>query len=276
MSLIPEAFVRAVASIGVRNNCDIKWIGTGFFVNKPVDESKVQPFFITNKHVIEGKDSVVIRMKKLSTGELVVIDMPLCDSGEPLYTSHPSTNIDIVAVLINGGYLGEHNLDYVGYDIFRNAKSSAELREAGCTEGNDIFMLGYPMGMVDVESNTPICRSGCLARMDRKEIERTKNMLVDVHNFPGNSGSPILTKPEVVAVTGTKALSECVLAGIVHRYIPYQESLVNSQTHQVVEIRSENSGIAKVHPVEFIREVVELEHSRHIARLGKARGEKNG
>lgn len=274
MSLIPEVFIRAVASIGIRNNGNIKWIGTGFFVNKPIDENKVQPFFITNKHVIAEKESVVIRMKKLSTDELVVIDMPLRDKGACLYTNHPSPEIDIAAVLINGGYLGEHNLAYAGYDIFKNAKSSTELREAGCTEGNDVFMLGYPMGLVDVESNTPICRSGCLARMDCKEIERTKNMLVDVHNFPGNSGSPILMKPEMVAITGTKALSECVLAGIVHRYIPYQESLINSQTHQIVEIRSENSGIAKVHPVEFIREVVELEHSRHIVRLDKAQGEK--
>lgn len=276
MSLIPEAFIRAVASIGIRSNGDIKWIGTGFFVNKPIDDTKMQPFFITNKHVIAEKDSVVIRMKKLSSDELFVIDMPLCDNGSYLYTNHPSPEIDISAVLINGGYLGEHNLDYAGYDIFRNAKSSVELRAAGCTEGNDMFMLGYPMGLVDVESNTPICRSGCLARMDRKEIERTKNMLVDVHNFPGNSGSPILTKPEVVAIEGTKTLSECVLAGIVHRYIPYQESLINSQTHQVVEIRSENSGIAKVHPVEYIREVVELEYSRHIARLEKARGVYHG
>ena len=49
-----------------------------------------------------------------------------------------------------------------------------------------------------------------------------------------------------------------MLLGIVHSYIPYQETLMNTQTKQVVEIRSENSGIAKVHPVELIREVVDL------------------
>ena len=30
------------------------------------------------------------------------------------------------------------------------------------------------------------------------------------------------------------------------------------QTQNVVEIRSENSGIALMHPVEFIREVIDL------------------
>ena len=34
------------------------------------------------------------------------------------------------------------------------------------------------------------------------------------------------------------------------------------QTGKTVEIRSENSGIANAHPVEMIREVVELEMSR--------------
>lgn len=43
-----------------------------------------------------------------------------------------------------------------------------------------------------------------------------------------------------------------------HAYIPYQEQLVNMQTQNVVEIRSENSGIALMHPVEFIREVIDL------------------
>lgn len=49
-----------------------------------------------------------------------------------------------------------------------------------------------------------------------------------------------------------------MLIGIIHAYIPYQEKLVNTQTNNVVEIRSENSGIALMHPVEFIREVIDL------------------
>ena len=49
-----------------------------------------------------------------------------------------------------------------------------------------------------------------------------------------------------------------VLIGIVHSYIPYRESLINSQTHEIVEIRSENSGLALVHPVEYIKEIIDL------------------
>lgn len=57
MALIPELFMDAVLSIGVRDSCGgISWIGTGFFVAKDVDDKKSVVFLITNRHVIEGKN----------------------------------------------------------------------------------------------------------------------------------------------------------------------------------------------------------------------------
>lgn len=53
-----------------------------------------------------------------------------------------------------------------------------------------------------------------------------------------------------------------MLIGIIHAYIPYRESLINSQTHEVVEVRSENSGIALMHPVEYIREVIDMYYKK--------------
>ena len=93
--------------------------------------------------------------------------------------------------------------------------------------------------------------------MSKEQIAESFNILVDIQNFPGNSGSPIITRPELMAIEGTKSLSRSVLLGIVHSYIPYRESLVNMQTQEIVEIRSENSGLAKVHPVEYILELID-------------------
>lgn len=47
------------------------------------------------------------------------------------------------------------------------------------------------------------------------------------------------------------------MIGIVHSYVPYQEQLINVQTKQIVEIRSENSGIALVHPIEYLKEIID-------------------
>ena len=262
MAIIPQTFLESVVSIGVRNTVAINWIGTGFLVVKPVAENKYQPFLITNKHVLEKKNSVVIRMRKSDTHELVIVDVPLINNGELLYSCHPDNNVDIAAVLIVGGYLDKNMLSASAFNIDSSLLTSQEVIEKGGGEGTGIFMLGFPMGLVNTKSMAPICRSGCIARIDTDEIRETKNMLLDIQNFPGNSGSPIITHPEIVSIDGTKALSMCALIGIVHAYIPYQEKLINSQTGCTVEIRSENSGIAMANPAEYIKETVEIEMAR--------------
>lgn len=260
MAIIPHMYLDSVVSIGVRTDATkIEWFGTGFFVGKKVaNENRVYPILVTNKHVFKNKKNVVIRMKRKDTDTLQEVDIPLIrNDNKPCYYLHDSDEIDIAVLPIVAQYIIDNNLDFPFFDINDNAMSSAELRENGVDEGSIIYMLGFPMSLVNLSSNTPLCRMGCISRMSEAQIIEQHNMLVDIQNFPGNSGSPIITRPELVSITGTKALNKSVLVGIVHSYIPYQESLINSQTKNIVEIRSENSGIALVHPVEYIREIIE-------------------
>lgn len=260
MALIPQGYLDSVVSIGVRVDATrIIWIGTGFFVGRNVGvKGQVYPFLITNIHVFENKDSVVIRMRKKETGELQTVDISLKNpEGNVLYCIHETDNIDIAVLPLEAKFIKDNTLDFPCFDIDENAMSSTELRTNGADEGSIIYMLGFPMGLVNVSSNLPICRMGCIARMSETQIKEQHNMLVDIQNFPGNSGSPIITKPEGLSIVGTTSLSRCVLIGIVHSYIPYQEKLINSQTKQIVEIRSENSGIAYVHPVEYIKDIID-------------------
>lgn len=154
-------------------------------------------------------------------------------------------------------YIDNHKNDFFAFDIDNDALDSEQLRKFDVDEGSLIYMLGYPMGLVNMSSSTPICRLGCIARMDKEQIESTNNILVDIQNFPGNSGSPIIYRPEALSIEGTKNLMNSVLIGIVHSYIPYRETLISSQTGEIVEIRSENSGLAYAHPVEYIRHIID-------------------
>ena len=52
------------------------------------------------------------------------------------------------------------------------------------------------------------------------------------------------------------------MIGIIHAYLPYRESLINSQTKEIVEVRSKNSGLALMHPVEYIREVIDMYYKK--------------
>lgn len=259
MSIIPKFYINSVASIGVRNSSGISWIGTGFFSYRRIDqEGNAIPFLVTNKHVINGKDSIVFRVQKTDDNSFETVDAPLVGAGRRIYLTHPQEDIDIAVIPLNGDYYTKRGLPFQGFDIDKHAMISSELLEEGADEGSLVHMLGFPMGLVNETSTLPICRLGCIARISTAQILESHNILIDMQNFPGNSGSPIVTRPEITSIEGTKALDKSILLGIVHAYIPYQEKLINIQTKEVVEIRSENSGIALVHPVEFIREIVDM------------------
>lgn len=263
MAIIPDSYLNSVVSVGVRTGVStIAWIGTGFFVGRSAGlKDKVYPLLVSNKHVYEGKDTIVLRMKKRDSEELQVLDAPLKnDDGSLRYITHDLDDIDVAVLPLSAQFIEDHGLDFPCFNIDENALTSNELRSNGADEGTIVYMLGFPMGLVNVSSNMPICRMGCISRMSETQITEQHNILVDIQNFPGNSGSPIITRPEFVSITGTPSLTRSVLIGIVHSYIPYREKLINSQTKEVVEIRSENSGIALVHPVEYIREIIDKKY----------------
>lgn len=256
MALIPKIYIDAVVSIGLRQTNDsIAWIGTGFFVHRRINDKEVLPFLVSNKHIFEGKSCVVIRMRETQENKLVLKDVSLSDC-------RVHTFADIAAVMLSGTTITQQHLKFSSFDIDGNSFSSFELRDNGVDEGSLVYMLGFPVGLVNVNSELPICRMGCIARISEEQIAESHDALLDIQNFPGNSGSPIVSKPEFIGIQGTKILDRCVLIGIIHAYLPYRESLINSQTKEIVEVRSENSGLALMHPVEYIREVIDMYYKK--------------
>lgn len=257
MALVPKGYMNAVVSIGVDNGSGIRWIGTGFFVIRRINgQTKGRPYLVSNKHVFDACERVIVRMKEKDTETLKEIPAPLInEEGKPKYICHASA--DVAVLPLHAKFIESNNLEFPCFDIDADAMTSKELLVNGVDEGSIIYMLGFPMGLVNKASLLPICRMGCVARLCEQQIATDGNILVDIQNFPGNSGSPIITKPEVISLEGTKSLPKSVLVGVVHSYIPYTENLVNSQTNKIVEVRSENSGIANVHPVEYIRELID-------------------
>lgn len=251
--------MEAVVSIGIENKGKPLWIGTGFFVARKIDASgNAFPFLVSNKHVFIGHEQILIRMKEKDTEKLKTMKALLLKDGKKQYYEHPDPSIDVAVLPLNGSAIAENNLEFPCFDIYEHALTSQELVAQGVDEGSFVFMLGYPMALVNETSQLPICRCGCIARMSKEQINETHNVLVDIQNFPGNSGSPIVLRPELMSITGTQAFSKSVLVGIVHSYIPYQEQLLNQQTGKIVEVRSENSGLAYMHPVEYIREIIDI------------------
>ena len=113
-----------------------------------------------------------------------------------------------------------------------------------------------PLGEAGDERNYAIVRQGVIARARDWIRGNASTFLIDASVFPGNSGGPVLLKPEPVSVPGTKPNNRCGLIGMVSAYIPYREIAVSTQTDRPRMIFEENSGLGVVVPHDLIHETV--------------------
>ena len=66
-----------------------------------------------------------------------------------------------------------------------------------------------------------------------------------------------------MSIQNTPTNDKANLIGILSQYIPYQERLYSLQTGRERMLQEENSGLTIVHPVDRIKEVVEMEWRRN-------------
>jgi S1-C subfamily serine protease len=266
MALIPPFSFNCVVAIGLRKttkHAPPGWYGTGTLVGRlfkkdASDKSQYHVFIVTNKHVIEDQDSIVIRFNPLGDKPAMDFDIPLLDkSGRPLWNEHPSKQMDIAVIGINADFLKAEGVSYDYFQSDNHLMTIPEMAENGVSEGDSIYVLGFPMGIVDQDRQFVIARSGIIARI-RDTLEGHKNdFLVDAFVFPGNSGGPVIYKPEIISISGTKSVTKPALIGIVSCYLTYKDTAVSKQTGHTRIIFEENSGLAAVVPVDYVLETIE-------------------
>lgn len=132
-----------------------------------------------------------------------------------------------------------------------------QMAEMGVSEGDFIYVLGFPMGIMDAKRQYVIARSGIIARLRDTLEKRGKDFLIDASVFPGNSGGPVMFKPEIFSIEGTRSVSKAGLIGIVAGYLTYKDTALSQQTGQPRVIFEENSGLAVVIPVDYVMETVD-------------------
>lgn len=272
MAIIPEFFLNAVVAIGVELPSHEKaWIGTGFIVGRnEKDNPELRTcYLISNKHVFEKKNSIIVRFN--SVGDQPILDYPIRlrdENNNKLYSEHPDEDIDIAAIQLIPQILIKDKSIWGAFNLENNALTLAQMQSTGVMEGSLIYSLGFPMNLVD-NIKTPICRLGCISRVSDAFVnkENCKFFLTDVQTFPGNSGGPIIYRPETTTIAGTPTNTSANLIGILSGYITYRDTLVSQQTGRLMMITEENSGLTIVHPVDRIKEVVEIEWNKQNKKL---------
>ncbi len=165
-------------------------------------------------------------------------------------------------------FLKEQRIKFNWFQSDDHVANRAKASQLGLTEGDGIFVLGFPLGLVGGERNFVIVRQGVIARIRDALGGSSKEFLADTFIFPGNSGGPVVTKPEPTAIEGTQALTAAYLIGVVKGYITYHDVAMSVQTGRPRVTFEENSGLAAIIPIDFVREVVQ----EHMKTLKKESG----
>jgi len=258
MALIPPFFLDCVVAIGfTQPNGAVQYQATGFLLGRNMGtkdergDNLYRIFLVTNRHVFEEQKQAKVRFNPAADGPARVYDLNLVDaSGAPSWKRHQDTKVDIAVQSINVGLLDKHKIKYNFFAEDQHVLDSKKAVKLGLAEGDGIFVLGFPMGIVGEERNYVIVRQGAIARSRDAFAGKTRDLLIDAPIFPGNSGGPVVSRPEMTSIQGTKSISSAYLIGVVSRYVPYKDVAISQQTKRPRIIFEENSGLAIVVPID--------------------------
>jgi hypothetical protein len=280
MALIPPFFTDCVVAIGTDDaEGERRWIASGFLYGHPLfDDAKrvadYRVYLVTNRHVLAGLSRAYLRCNPQADKHAREFDLSLFEADKPLWFTHPDDEVDVAVMPINFDLLQESGMQVAYFQGDQHGATIDALNALGVTEGDFAYVLGFPMGLVGEHRNAVIVRSGTLARVRDLLARSSKIFLVDAFVFPGNSGGPVVLKPEAITIEGTKPQVAPYLIGIVQAYVPYQDVAVSLQTGRPRVIFEENAGLAAVHPVDFIIETIVARVTPRIEKRNSARIEK--
>jgi S1-C subfamily serine protease len=300
--LIPPFFLDCVVAIGYRppvavskqtggfevGRRDFVPVGSGFLYGHLVKKADNGPeyriFLVTNDHVLEDVERVQRRDMDQLAGVIVPAELPplgLNIRFNPRVTSKAAQDFwlplrnplphndwvrdkenDLAVLGINWQVLDEAGIQYHYFQSDEHVADRSKAGELGILEGDVTYVLGFPMGLVGGERNFVIARQGAIARIRDCLASTTSRFLIDSLVFPGNSGGPVVTRPELTAIQGTKRQDRAYLIGVVRAYVPYQDVAVSQQTGRARIAFEENSGLAEVIPMDFVKKLIEQYEAR--------------
>lgn len=264
MALIPTFFPDCVVAISVPgDDRNRERLASGFLLGRFVkkideDHSEYRVYLITNRHVLEGRKTARVRFNPKGDEPARWYDLDLADSeGRQLWSSPSDVDIDVAVMPINVTRLKQDGMQFNYFRSDQHIANRAKLSQSGATEGDGVFVLGFPMGFLGGNRSYVIVRSGTIARIRDALAGHSTEFLLDAFVFPGNSGGPVVTRPELVAITGTQASGTAYLIGVVKGHVPFRDVALSQQTGKPRVIFEENSGLSAAVPIDFVEEAIE-------------------
>ena len=143
--------------------------GTGFFFNYVVDKDHGLRFLMTNKHVIEDAYNCTLYVHEAEQtphGTYRPLDnsFTITINGMEYWSGHPDPDIDLCAIPIEPLHReieDRHKVPF--YTPFEESLIPTRDQMDSLRAIEDVFMVGYPIGLMDKVNNLPIIRRGITA-----------------------------------------------------------------------------------------------------------------
>ena len=256
MALIPPGYMKTIVSLGVADQ-SFRHLGTGFLYHHPLwtedGLTHYRPFLVTNKHVVDGEVTHV-RFNQPKLGSLEIHSISSVTDGQ--WITHPrGSDVAVIPVIDPGPLTVGRNVHET--EIFLGDLSTPSDDELlTITEGIGVFLIGFPLGLIGDDHNFPIVRSGVIARIQDWLEGEKDTFLIDAPAFPGNSGGPVLVRPDRTAIRNTAAVTQAFLIGMVSQSIMSREVAVSAQTGETRVVFVENTGLSRVVPINTVKEAL--------------------
>jgi len=264
MALIPPFFLDCVVAIGIDDDKGKRqWIASGFlyghFLYKVDEETnRYSVYLVTNRHILEGQKVVYLRFNPREAMPVREYALDFAAGENPaVCNTYPDPNIDLAVVKINPNILDKDGIQYSYFHSDSHIADRKSLEDLGLSEGDFGYILGFPMGLVGEQRSFVVVRQGTIARIRDYLVGASKEILMDCMIFPGNSGGPTVTKPEAMAIHGTKSQNVAYLIGVVAQSLTYRDVAISLQTKRPRVVFEDNSGLASIVPIQYVVDLIQ-------------------
>lgn len=170
---------------------NILTIGTGFILSRPVDETQLKLYLVSNKHIILGADAIAFTFSNGNNGQPIPGKSTRITISEikDKIIGHLNPDIDIAVLeftnLFNL-YSGKFFFKCIHYDML------STFDEPELSVAENVLFIGYPENRYDVVNNLPLIRQGLIASNPKNDYNGNPVFIIDAQVFPGSSGSPVI------------------------------------------------------------------------------------
>lgn len=165
--------------------------GTGFFFSFKIDETTNIPVIITNKHVINYNSSQDVYITVHTRKKLEDMDENIRFHINADWFFHDTQDLCFCFFQPIATQIKETHKTLAFYIPIEEDLIYDDEKLKSLSAVEDILMVGYPIGLCDIENNYPIFRKGITSSHPATDFNDKNIGLIDTACFPGSSGSPI-------------------------------------------------------------------------------------